>query len=72
VALLYTLIFSIGVLLSMSFYSTLLGSVLTWGEHRSTTLLRGARWVTSAATCAIGVCLIAGIEMPGLLDKLVH
>lgn len=72
VALLYTLIFSIGVLAAMSFYAALLGSVLTWGEHRSAALLRGARWVTSGATCAIGVCLIAGIELPGLFDKLMH
>lgn len=71
-ALLYTLLFSIGVLLAMSFYAALLGGVLTWGENRSVRLLRGARWATSFAACTIGVCLIRGIELPGLLDKLVH
>lgn len=71
-ALLYTLLFSIGVLLAMSFYAGLLGGVLTWGEQRSVALLRGARWATSFAACAIGICLIRGIELPGLLDKLVH
>lgn len=72
VTLLYTLLFSVGVLIAMSFYARVLGSVLTWGEHRSTTLLRSARWVTSVATCAIGVCLMSGIELPGLFDKLMH
>jgi len=69
-ALLYTILFSIGVLLSMSFYSTLLGSVLTWGQGRSAKLLRGARWATSMATCVIGLCLIGGVELPGFFDWL--
>lgn len=71
-ALLYTVLFSIGVLCAMSFYAGLLGSVLTWGEQRSAALLRGARWVTSGATCAIGLCLINGVQLPGLLDRLMH
>jgi ABC-type nickel/cobalt efflux system permease component RcnA len=70
--LMYTVLFSIGVLLAMSFYAMLLGGVLTWGEHRSAKLLRGARWATSLATCAIGVCLVRGIELPGLLEHFVH
>lgn len=72
VALLYTLLFSVGVLAAMSFYATVLGSVLTRGEQRSAALLRGARWGTSLATCAVGLCLMTGIELPGLLDQLVH
>jgi ABC-type nickel/cobalt efflux system permease component RcnA len=72
VALVYTLLFSLGVLAAMSFYARLLGGVLTWGEQRSVALLRGARWATSLATCAIGLCLINGIELPGLFDKWVH
>lgn len=65
VVLVYTLLFSIGVLIAMSFYAGLLGGVLTWGEGRSATWLRGARWVTSIATCAIGLCLMLGVELPG-------
>ena len=72
VALLYTMLFSVGVLLAMSFYAGLLGGVLTWGENRSATILRGARWATSVAACVIGVCLIRGVELPGLLDQFVH
>ena len=62
----YTLLFSLGVLMAMSFYAGLLGGVLTWGEGRSATWLRGARWVTSGATCAIGICLLLGVQLPGL------
>lgn len=66
VVLVYTLLFSIGVLAAMSFYAGLLGGVLTWGEQRGAIWLRRARWVTSVATCAIGLCLMMGIELPGL------
>ena len=66
VVLLYTVLFSVGVLAAMSFYAGLLGGVLTWGEHRGAIWLRRARWVTSGATCAIGICLMLGIELPGL------
>ena len=72
VALIYTLLFSLGVLAAMSFYARLLGGVLTWGEQRSAVWLRGARWATSLATCAIGLCLINGVELPGLFDNWVH
>ena len=66
VVLLYTVLFSVGVLVAMSFYAGLLGGVLTWGEHRGAIWLRRARWVTSLATCAIGICLMMGVELPGL------
>lgn len=72
IALLYTLFFSVGVLVAMGIYSVLLGGVLTWGERRSVALLRGARAFMGVATCAIGVCLMAGIELPGLFDRFVH
>jgi ABC-type nickel/cobalt efflux system permease component RcnA len=68
VALLYTMVFSLGVLFAMSFYAGVLGGVLTWGEQRSVRLLHGARWATSLATCAIGLCLINGVELPGLIS----
>jgi hypothetical protein len=71
-ALLFTLFFSLGVLLAMAFYSVLLGGVLTWGEKRSVSLLRGARALTGALTCAIGACLLLGVELPGLFDRFVH
>ena len=72
IALLYTLFFSVGVLIAMAIYSTLLGGVLTWGQRRSVSLLRGARALTGIATCAIGVCLMLGVELPGLFDGLMH
>ena len=66
VVLVYTLLFSVGVLVAMSFYAGVLGGVLTWGEQRGAIWLRRARWVTSLATCAIGICLMLGVELPGL------
>ena len=63
VVLLYTVLFSVGVLAAMSFYAGLLGGVLTWGEQRGAIWLRRARWVTSVATCAIGMCLLLGVEI---------
>ncbi len=72
IALLYTLFFSFGVLIAMAIYSVLLGGVLTWGERRSVSLLRGARALTGALTCAIGACLMLGVELPGLFDRFVH
>jgi len=72
IALLYTLFFSFGVLVAMAIYSVLLGGVLTWGERRSVSLLRGARALTGALTCAIGAALMLGIELPGLFDRFVH
>jgi len=66
VVLVYTLLFSVGVLIAMSFYAGLLGGVLTWGEQRGAIWLRRARWVTSIATCGIGICLMMGIELPSL------
>ncbi len=66
VVLFYTTMFSLGVLVAMSFYAGLLGGVLTWGEQRGAIWLRRARWVTSVATCAIGICLLMGVELPGL------
>ncbi|HEX8463108.1 MAG TPA: hypothetical protein VF627_00690 [Abditibacterium sp.] len=71
-ALLYTLFFSVGVLAAMAIYSVLLGGVFTWGERRSVSLLRGARVITGALTCAIGVCLMLGVELPGLFDAFSH
>lgn len=67
-ALLYTVFFSLGVLAAMAIYSILLGGVLTWGERRSIKLLRGARLLTGALTCAIGACLMLGIQLPGLFN----
>ncbi len=72
IALLYTLLFSVGVLIAMAIYSVLLGGVLTWGERRSVSLLRGARVLTGVLTCGIGACLMLGVELPGLFDRFVH
>ena len=61
-ALLYTVLFSLGVLLAMSFYAAVLGGALTYGQARSASWLRTARWLTAGASCAIGVCLVLGVE----------
>ncbi len=61
-ALLYTVLFSLGVLMAMSFYASVLGGALTYGQARSANWLRTARWLTAGATCAIGICLVLGVE----------
>ena len=69
---LYTLLFSLGVLLSMGLYAGALGGLISSFEKRGAQALTGARIVTAVLTCAIGVCLISGVELPGLLDHFVH
>ncbi len=69
---LYTLMFSVGVLLSMGIYAGALGGLITKFERRGEQALMAARVVTAVLTCAIGFCLVAGIELPGLLDHFVH
>ncbi len=69
---LYTLLFSIGVLMSMGAYAGALGGLITLGEKRGASVLNGARVLTGALTCAIGACLVMGVQLPGLLDVLVH
>ena len=70
--LLYTLLFSLGVLISMAVYAGALGGLFTKFEKRGAQALLGARVVTAVLTCGIGFCLVAGIELPGLFDRLVH
>ena len=69
---LYTLLFSVGVLFSMGIYAGALGGLITTFEKRGAQALMGARIVTAVLTCAIGGCLVSGIELPGLLDHFVH
>ncbi len=69
---LYTLLFSVGVLMSMGLYAGAMGGLLTFFEKRGPLFLTGARVVTGVLTCAIGICLVSGIELPGLLDHFVH
>ena len=69
---LYTLMFSIGVLFSMGAYAGALGGLLTVFEKRGDMALNAARVVTGMLTCAIGACLVLGIELPGLFDRFVH
>ena len=68
----YTLLFSVGVLCSMAVYAGALGGLITTFEKRGQQALIAARVVTAVLTCAIGGCLVAGIELPGLLDHFVH
>lgn len=69
---LYTLLFSVGVLLSMGTYAGALGGLITTFEKRGEQALGIARIITAVLTCAIGVCLLSGIELPGLLDHFVR
>ena len=69
---LYTLLFSLGVLISMAVYAGALGGLITTFEKRGAQALTGARVVTAVLTCAIGFCLVSGIELPGLFDGLMH
>jgi ABC-type nickel/cobalt efflux system permease component RcnA len=68
----YTLLFSLGVLFSMAIYAGALGGLITTFEKRGTQFLSAARVVTGVLTCAIGFCLVSGIELPGLFDAWVH
>lgn len=69
---LYTLLFSVGVLVAMGVYAGALGGLLTSFERRGALALSGARIVTGILTCAIGACLVLGIELPGMLDRFMH
>ena len=68
----YTLLFSVGVLLSMGIYAGALGGFIRVFEKRGQQALAGARIVTAVLTCGIGFCLASGIELPGLFDHLVR
>jgi cytochrome c biogenesis protein CcdA len=70
-AMLYTLLFSIGVLIAMGFYAVTLGGFFTLGARKSFTILRSARIMVGALTVAIGVCLIRGIALPGVFDAFI-
>ena len=72
IVFLYTLLFSLGVLVSMAVYAGALGGLITAFEKRGELALAGARVVTAVLTCGIGFCLVSGIELPGLFDGLVH
>ena len=69
---LYTLVFSVGVLMSMATNAGALGGFLTIFEKRGAQALSAARVVTGLLTCGIGLCLVLSIQLPGLLDNLVH
>ena len=69
---LYTLLFSLGVLVAMAVYAGALGGFITVFEKRGQQALAGARIVTAVLTCGIGFCLVSGIELPGLFDHFVH
>jgi len=51
----FTFAFSFGVLLAMSAYGAVLGSVLSWGERRSTLLIHGVRICTGLWACGVGI-----------------
>jgi ABC-type nickel/cobalt efflux system permease component RcnA len=65
---LYTLLFSLGVLVAMGAYAGLLGGLFTWSEKKNANALVVARALVGTATCVVGACLMFGVELPGLLD----
>ncbi len=69
---LYTLLFSVGVLIAMAVYAGALGGLITAFEKRGQQALTGARVVTAVLTCGIGFCLISGIPLPGVFDTFMH
>ena len=69
---LYTALFSLGVLVSMGVYAGALGGLISLGEKRGQKVLGGARVLTGVLTCAIGFCLVVGIELPGLFSSFGH
>lgn len=56
--LLFTLLFSLGVLVSMAAYAGALGGVLTWGGRRFAGIARAAQILTGLFTCAVGILWI--------------
>ena len=68
----YTLSFSVGVLLSMGLYAGVFGGVLTWGGRRGAQIIHGARIATGLLACAIGICLIMKVELPGVFFFIEH
>jgi len=68
----YTLSFSVGVLLSMGLYAGIFGGVLTWGGRRGAQFFQASCAATGLLACAIGVCLIMNVELPGLFSFLQH
>jgi hypothetical protein len=69
---LYTLMFSVGVLISMGLYAGALGGLITSLEKRGNQALTAARVATGCLACGIGACLVTGVELPGLFDRLMH
>lgn len=67
-ALVYTLLFSLGVLAAMAIYAGTLGGAISLGAQKSRKLLQGARAFVGALTVVIGFCLIRGVALPGLFD----
>ena len=53
--LLFTLLFSLGVLVAMAGYAGALGSVLSWGERRFVGIARAAQVFTGLAACGVGI-----------------
>jgi ABC-type nickel/cobalt efflux system permease component RcnA len=61
---LYTLFFSIGVLVAMALYAGALGGLIDWGGRRFRTVMVGAQALTGVLACVVGYCWVSGIEIP--------
>jgi ABC-type nickel/cobalt efflux system permease component RcnA len=62
--LLYTAMFSVGVLVAMAVYAGLLGGIIDWGGRRFRMVATGAQALTGILACAVGICWVQGIEIP--------
>jgi ABC-type nickel/cobalt efflux system permease component RcnA len=60
----YTLMYSLGVLLAMAAYAGALGGLIDWGGHKFRAALVGSQALAGTLACVVGVCWIAGIEIP--------
>jgi ABC-type nickel/cobalt efflux system permease component RcnA len=61
---LYTLFFSIGVLVAMALYAGALGGLIDWGGRRFRAVMIGAQALTGILACVVGYCWVSGIEIP--------
>lgn len=68
----FTSLFSVGVLAAMGFYAAMLGGAISLGARRTTRFFAGARVAIGVLTCVVGVCMLIGVEMPGLGDLFPH
>ena len=61
---LFTLFYSIGVLVAMALYAGALGGLIDWGGKRFQAVMIGGQALTGVLACGVGYCWLRGIEIP--------